>query len=351
MQWLLLGSISIFIDSISSEVMLSQLILAIMCPTSKSIDPKASTWIPRLLPECNDTSKQFIAKGTDWFTVIVRDSQIAAVTTVFSLTLLGDVVGRKPIVLLATGVSCLDKVLLALAPHPYIIHYTHVACGLFASTILVFAVVFSAVADISGTTGSNRSRDFSWTEAGIAVGVSLGPYIGGLTAKKFGIQLPFYLSAVGFLFIFIYILMIQETLPKDKRTRLVCRLTSSVLSTQSSVNTSSKDNNNQHKHSQEQDPLLLSTDTGHDLPSATVQSHSVTSMWRISPIGAILIYIQSWDWIVLTSLMFCSWFAMYGFIFVISLYAKYRFNWGAYEIVRIYVIIHCCYCGNHKLMY
>ena len=325
MQWLLLASMFTFIGAISSDAILTQLILALICPTRDPLDQSASNWIPHLSPECNDTSKHFIAEGTDWFTTIVRDNSIASVTTTFTLTLLGDVVGRKPIALLAIGVSCLDKFLIALSPHPYIIHYVHVACGLFGSTTLVFAVVFSAMADISGS--SSRSKDFSWIEAALTLGISIGPYTGGLIAEKFGIQLPFYVSAVGFLFIFVYILTIQETLPKDKRTRLVCSLSSRILSPQFSVNSCKDD--------KDHDPLLLSSDTEHSLSAATAQSPSETNFWRISPIEAILIFIQSWDWIVLTILMFFAWFGLFGIMFVISLYAKYKFGWGAYEMVRI----------------
>ena len=324
LQWILLSSMFTFFDMMASNMILTQLILALICPSHLDHE---SSWVPQLLPECNDTSKSFISKGTDWLDIIARDNSIAALATTFTLTILGDVVGRKPIALLAAGALCLDKLFMALSPRPSVIHYAHVACGLFGSMNLYFAFMYSAMADISGL--SRRSKDFAWVEAALYLGVSIGPYMGGLLAEKFGIQMPFYVSSVGFLITFVYILMIQETLPKDQRTQLLCR-------------SKTCQSNNSRIEQNGEDPLLL--DQNHSVneacpasdsdPSTTEPIPKETKWWMITPVGVLIIFTQSWNWIVLLSLFFFTMFEQGGYVFIISLYAKYKFDWGAYQIVR-----------------
>jgi MFS family permease len=329
-----------FFDMMASNMILTQLVLALVCPTH--LDHKSS-WVPQLLPECNDTSKSFISEGTDWLDIIARDNSIASIATTFTFTMLGDVLGRKPIALLAAGALCLDKLFMALSPNPSAIHYAHAVCGLFGSMNLYFAFMYSAMADISGL--SRRSKDFAWVEAALYLGVSIGPYVGGLLANKFGIQMPFYISSFGFLIIFLYILTIQETLPKDKRTRLVCRLKICQL------NSSETEQNGEDQIPLNLDQTVLGdgdesspvSDSG-PLQSKTEPIPKETKWWMITPVGVLIIFTQSWNWIMLLSLFFFTMFEQGGYIFIISLYAKYKFDWGAYQIVRRFYSQQYSYC-------
>lgn len=334
MQWMLLMSLITFCDMMSSVLILPHLILELICPTQ--LHPSGSSWVPHLSPECNDTSKSTIIQAADWLNVISRDNNLASLATTFTLTKLGDVVGRKPIALLAAAVLCLDKFLIALSPHPSIVHYVHLACGLFGSTNLYFAVIFSAMADISGH--KSRSKDFAWLEAGLFLGMVMGPYTGGFLSKKLGVQMPFYASAAGFLLVCIYILLIKETLPKDKRMRITWGLRACPSSVNTWNNQSEEDPlfGSGSKHSD--DNTMRSPDS-HPSSSTVVLSSGETSWWMVTPIGALFVLFQSWDWIIMMILMLFNWFGLFGYVVTISLYAKYQFNWGAYDIVSKYLKI------------
>lgn len=300
--------------NMSAEAILPQVVLAFLChekvqPTNQTFGYMLTT--PFILPECNDTSKEATAKATDWYNVITRDNNLASLGTMGLLTVLADVVGRKPMALITVLAVGLDKIGVALSTSLPSIHYVHTASGLFGSRYLFYAIAFTAVADSSSE--QSRSKDFSWLQAGMYLGMIASNFVGGFLANRFGVQIPFYASGAGFFVIILYfVFVIKESLPSSQRRRVVC-----CKSQESKVETLNG----------EDDSLLNSP--------GNLQRKEVKWI-MLTPVGACLTLFQSWQWLAVTSILTFSWIALWGYFFAIGLYAKYRFNWGAYELASAY---------------
>lgn len=314
LQWLFVMCLFTFLETLSGDGILPQLVLSLVCAV-KAEGNQTTIWLSSS-PECNDSSKETVTEATSWYNVIVRDNNIAAMLTVTLLMATSDMVGRKKVMLIALLGMALDRLAIALSPSLSILHYVHTAVGLVFSRTLFYCVTFSAIADLS--THKTRSKDFSWLEAGMSLGMVIGPYGGGLLVKKVGLKTPFYVTCVGSIVLLVYVsAVLTESSSVDQRTRIVCGCHS--ISEYCLI------------------PPTVSQETEHlisrDKTKSSLPQHLQTNWIQLTPFGSLLILFQSLPWLALTSMIFFDGLGHGGYTFIIPLYAKYQFNWGAYETV------------------
>lgn len=315
-RWVLAMSLFAFFETLSGDAILPQFVLTMVCNSGSkrsSNQTNVNDWYLTLSPECNETSKEIVTKATDWYNVILRDNNIASMLTITLMAVASDAIGRKPIISLITIGIAVDRLAIALSPSLSIVHYVHTAAGLLASRDTFYAVTFSAVADISSH--QTRSKDYSCLEAGMFIGKILGPYGGGILVNEFGVEAPFYATSVGCLLILLYVtVVVQESIPPDQRTHIVCgchQVSVFCLISQEDV-----------VGDEEEKTTLLPP-----------QNPGLKNWMALTPVGSLSILFQSRPWWTLTSMMFFSWASLKAFSFILPLYAKYQFNWGAYQTV------------------
>jgi DHA1 family tetracycline resistance protein-like MFS transporter len=125
---------------------------------------------------------------------------------------LSDRFGRRPILLVSLAVLAADFLIMAVAPSLLVLFIGRIMAGMAAAT---HSTAHAFVADISAK--QDRARYFGLIGAAFGVGFILGPIIGGV-AGEFGTRAPFY-AATGLAFLnFCYgVLVLPETLSRDKR--------------------------------------------------------------------------------------------------------------------------------------
>lgn len=102
---------------------------------------------------------------------------------------LSDRFGRRPVLVLAMLGFALSYLLLALADSLWMLFLGRALAGLTGASV---ATAMACAADL-GTHGQ-RTRHFGWLYAGLALGMILGPALGGLLAVH-GTTLPLLLAA------------------------------------------------------------------------------------------------------------------------------------------------------------
>lgn len=128
---------------------------------------------------------------------------------------LSDRFGRRPVLVLAMLGFALSYLLLALADSLWMLFLGRALAGLTGASV---ATAMACAADL-GTHGQ-RTRHFGWLYAGLALGMILGPALGGLLAVH-GTTLPLLLAAgLCLLNALLAGLFLEETLPPTRRRRL-----------------------------------------------------------------------------------------------------------------------------------
>lgn len=134
----------------------------------------------------------------------------------FAAPLLGalsDRYGRRPVLLLSQLGWGLDFILIALAPHLWLILLARFIGG---ATGAGFTVASAYVADV--TTAEKRTQGMGMIGAMFGVGFIVGPALGGFLGE-YGVRVPFYVAAAVAILNVIYgYYVLPESLPVDKRT-------------------------------------------------------------------------------------------------------------------------------------
>jgi DHA1 family tetracycline resistance protein-like MFS transporter len=126
---------------------------------------------------------------------------------------LSDACGRRPVILLSNLALGLDYLLMAVAPGVAWLLVGRAVGGLASSS---FTTAFAYVADITGA--DRRAAGFGVIGAAFAFGFIAGPALGGMLGAV-DLRLPFWVAAGLCLANTLYgILVLPESLPKDRRT-------------------------------------------------------------------------------------------------------------------------------------
>ena len=136
-------------------------------------------------------------------------SSYAFMQFVFSPTIgtLSDILGRRPILLLASLLLALDYLLMGFAETIWILFIGRIVGGLAGGTI---ATGTAYLADISNA--EEKKRNFAVIGAAFGLGFIMGPVIGGLMGE-ISVRAPFFLSALlSFLNFFLCLFFLPETL-------------------------------------------------------------------------------------------------------------------------------------------
>ena len=125
---------------------------------------------------------------------------------------LSDRFGRRPVLLLSTGIMALDYMVMALAGSIWLLLLGRIIGGITAAT---HATAAAYISDISPP--EKKAANFGLIGAAFGIGFILGPVIGGLLAE-WGTRAPFWAAAAlaGANFLF-GLLVLPETLRKDTR--------------------------------------------------------------------------------------------------------------------------------------
>lgn len=130
-----------------------------------------------------------------------------------ALGALSDRFGRRPVLLVSTGVMALDYVVMALAGSVWLLLAGRIVGGITAAT---HATAAAWIADV--TPAERKSASFGLIGAAFGMGFILGPVIGGLLAE-WGTRAPFWaaaaLAALNFLF---GLLVLPESLRPEHRS-------------------------------------------------------------------------------------------------------------------------------------
>ena len=103
---------------------------------------------------------------------------------------LSDRYGRKPLFLSAIGANCLDFILLATAPVYWMLFVGRILAGITGAS---FTVAGGYMADL--TTKEERASAFGAVAGTFALGMVIGPAIGGYVAG-YGVRTPFVVAAI-----------------------------------------------------------------------------------------------------------------------------------------------------------
>ncbi|MEN8833000.1 MAG: TCR/Tet family MFS transporter [Pacificibacter sp.] len=125
---------------------------------------------------------------------------------------LSDRYGRKPILISALFVLAIDYVIMAIAGSIWLLLLGRIIAGLMAAT---YSTASAYMADISKP--EDRERNFGIVGAAMGIGFALGPVIGGLLAEV-DTRAPFWVAGAMALANGVFgLLVMPESLPKDRR--------------------------------------------------------------------------------------------------------------------------------------
>lgn len=126
---------------------------------------------------------------------------------------LSDRFGRRPILLFSMLGLGLDYLLLAIAPHLWVVAVARIVGGIMGASI---STASAYIADI--TPPEKRAQNFGIIGVAFGIGFITGPLVGGLLGE-FGSRVPFYGAAtVSFLaFIFAWFLLPESLAPELRR--------------------------------------------------------------------------------------------------------------------------------------
>lgn len=125
---------------------------------------------------------------------------------------LSDRFGRRPVLLVSTGVMALDYVVMALAGSIWLLFLGRLVGGITAAT---HATAAAYISDVSPP--EKKAANFGLIGAAFGIGFILGPVIGGLLAE-WGTRAPFWAAAAlaGANFVF-GLMVLPETLRPENR--------------------------------------------------------------------------------------------------------------------------------------
>lgn len=152
---------------------------------------------------------EFVSRYFGYFIAVYALMQFLASPVLGALS---DRYGRRPVLLLSLLCAGLDYILMAFAPHLWILFLGRLVSGLTGASMTVAS---SYMADIS--TDSNRSANFGLIGAGWGLGFIVGPALGGLLAGH-GDAAPFLGAAALNLLNFAWgYFVLPESLSIEKR--------------------------------------------------------------------------------------------------------------------------------------
>jgi len=102
---------------------------------------------------------------------------------------LSDRYGRRPVMLLAIGMNCLDFVILSVSPVFWFLFVGRILAGITGAS---FTVAGGYMADL--TPADKRASAFGMVAGTFALGMVIGPALGGYVAG-FGLRAPFFVAA------------------------------------------------------------------------------------------------------------------------------------------------------------
>ncbi len=134
---------------------------------------------------------------------------------------LSDRIGRKPVLVVSILGTAVGFVVLGAATTVWMLILGRIIDGASGGNI---STAMACIADV--TTKENRSRNMGLVGAAFGLGFMLGPAIGGVLSKHFGLATPFYFAAgLALLNALLVWLRLPETLTAESRARAKERAT------------------------------------------------------------------------------------------------------------------------------
>lgn len=128
---------------------------------------------------------------------------------------LSDRFGRKPVLMVSIAALGIDYVVLATAPHLWVLFVGRLIAGIAGAT---FSTAFAVADDVS--TPEEKGANIGLVSAGFGLGFVLGPALGGVIGEAFGPRGPIWAAAgVSALNLIFGLLFFRESLPIDARRR------------------------------------------------------------------------------------------------------------------------------------
>ncbi|MFN0117116.1 MAG: TCR/Tet family MFS transporter [Elusimicrobiota bacterium] len=172
-----------------------------------------------LIPTLPDVLRRFSQDSTvvsEYFGLFIGVYALMQFLTSPILGALSDQFGRKSILLSSLLGAGIDYIFMAFAPTLGLLFLGRIISGLTGASMTVAS---SYMADIS--TDKNRSANFGMIGAAWGVGFILGPLLGGLLGTH-GAKAPFLAAAALNLLNFFYgIFVLPESLPIEKRRKII----------------------------------------------------------------------------------------------------------------------------------
>jgi DHA1 family multidrug resistance protein-like MFS transporter len=151
-------------------------------------------------------------------------AQLGLLMAVYSLTQLivapmwgriSDRIGRKPVIMIGILGLAISFFLTALSTELWMLFAARILGGFLSSANMPTAMAY--VADI--TTSENRGKGMGVIGAATGLGFVFGPAIGGVLSK-ISLSMPFYIAAaLSFITFFLVLILLRESLPKEKRNQ------------------------------------------------------------------------------------------------------------------------------------
>jgi MFS transporter, DHA1 family, tetracycline resistance protein len=164
---------------------------------------------PALIQSVSDASIEEAAVIGGWMIAIFAACQLVA------SPLLGrwsDHWGRRPVLLISVGASCVDYLAMCFSPNLLWLFIGRAVAGLFCG---IFAVSYAAAADVSKK--QTLATTFGVLGAAEGVGYLAGPVIGGMLAG-YGERIPFFAAAACLFLTLLYgLFYFRETLVSRQR--------------------------------------------------------------------------------------------------------------------------------------
>ncbi len=173
-------------------------------------DASHSTIIPIFPGYARQLGASLIMLGT-------YGSAAAITMLIFSIPLgrLSDKHGRKRMMTLGLILFIIVPLCYILAKDPIHLYPIRIILGIGVGTI--FGNGFLLISEISNPENRNKAQGFYMTSMGL--GFTLGPLLGGYTAKIWGIKTSFFLSSLFAIISFILILLVEEEQMPEIRER------------------------------------------------------------------------------------------------------------------------------------